>query len=71
LRERRIDEAFRRYHETVNMGAAELERLTTLQAELLESYSRLAKPGGKLVYNGYSAIFVLGQAPPTTTLPAR
>lgn len=32
------------------LSAAELERLTTLQAELLESYSRLTKPDGKLVY---------------------
>lgn len=29
---------------------AEVERLTTLQAEILESYSRMVAPGGKLVY---------------------
>lgn len=29
---------------------AEVDRLTTLQAEILESYSRMVAPGGKLVY---------------------
>ena len=29
---------------------AELDRLRTLQAQLLEDYSRMVKPGGKLVY---------------------
>ncbi len=28
----------------------EINRLTTLQSEILESYSRMVKPGGKLVY---------------------
>lgn len=32
------------------LSVAEIERLTALQAEILESYSRLVAPGGKLVY---------------------
>ncbi len=32
------------------LSEAEIERLTALQAEILESYSRMVVPGGKLVY---------------------
>lgn len=32
------------------LSEAEIGRLTTLQAEILESYSRMVAPGGKLVY---------------------
>ncbi len=32
------------------LSEAEVDRLTTLQAEILESYSRMVTPGGKLVY---------------------
>jgi 16S rRNA (cytosine967-C5)-methyltransferase len=32
------------------LTSEEVERLITLQAELLENYSRIVKPGGKLVY---------------------
>ncbi len=32
------------------LSPAEIDRLTALQAEILESYSRMVAPGGKLVY---------------------
>lgn len=32
------------------LSNAEIDRLTALQAEILENYSRMVKPGGKLVY---------------------
>ncbi|MBL9131930.1 MAG: RsmB/NOP family class I SAM-dependent RNA methyltransferase, partial [Verrucomicrobiaceae bacterium] len=32
------------------LSAEEIDRLTALQADILENYSRMVKPGGKLVY---------------------
>lgn len=32
------------------LSEAEIDRLTALQADILESYSRMVKPGGRLVY---------------------
>lgn len=39
-RQERIDEAFRRYHDTVNMGAAELERWAATECSRLASLDR-------------------------------